>query len=484
MSHIDFSATPTCARMMKSNAFMRLIGGPVGSGKTTACIFELFRRACEQSPAPDGFRYTRFAIVRQTLQQLKSTVLKDIMAWFGPVAYLKVQDNTVFIEVGDVKSEWLLIPLENVEDQRRLLSSQLTGAWLSEAIEIDVDLVPALAGRCGRYPSAGRGVPTWFGLIADTNLPPIGSPWHKFMDLETPPDWQIFIQPGGLDQHAENLNWLAQTEETIKLPIDDPARLAQGRTYYERLSRGNNPDWIKRYVHAQYGDDPSGTAVFRESFKQSFHVVDEVLPVFGHPIVVGQDFGRDPCAVLTQLDHKGRLLVLGEVVVEDMGLQQMLNVGLRPLLAHERYSGRPAVLIGDPAGASKSTLYEETSFDLIKRNGFMGFPAPTNDIDARLRSVEAFLLGQRDGGPAVIIDRQRCPMLIRALSGGYRYGKNAHGVKKPTPDKTGPGAKYTHVADAFQYACLAHHGGMNTMIQSRLVRIAPTRIKPSAAGWA
>lgn len=484
MTNVEFSATPTCARMMKSDAFMRLIGGPVGSGKTTACIFELFRRACEQSPAQDGFRYTRFAIVRQTLQQLKSTVLKDIMAWFGPVAYLKVQDNTVFVEVGDVKSEWLLIPLENVEDQRRLLSSQLTGAWLSEAIEIDVDLVPALAGRCGRYPSAGRGVPTWFGLIADTNLPAIGSPWHKFMDLDTPPDWQVFIQPGGLDEHAENLNWLAQNENTIKLPIDDPVRLAQGRTYYERLARGNNPDWIKRYVHALYGDDPSGTAVFRESFKQSFHVVDEVLPVYGHPIIVGQDFGRDPCAILTQLDHKGRLLVLGEVVVEDMGLQQMLNVGLRPLLASERYSGRPVVLIGDPAGASKSTLYEETSFDLIKRNGFMGYPAPTNDIDARLRSVESFLLGQRDGGPAIIIDRQRCPMLIRALSGGYRYSKNAHGVKKPVPDKTGPGAKYTHVADALEYACLAHHGGMNTMIQSRLVRIAPTRVRPSAAGWA
>lgn len=469
---------------MKSSAFLRLIGGPVGSGKTTACIFELFRRACEQGKAQDGLRYTRFAIVRQTLQQLKSTVLKDIMAWLGPCAHYKVQDNTVFIEVGDVRSEWLLIPLENVEDQRRLLSSQLTGAWLSEAIEIDVDLVPALAGRCGRYPSASRGVPSWFGLIADTNLPAIGSAWHKFMDLDTPPDWQVFIQPGGLDENAENLNWLAQTDETIKLPIDDPARLAQGRTYYERLSRGNNPDWIKRYVHAQYGDDPSGTAVFRESFRRNFHVVPELIPVYGHPIMVGQDFGRDPCSVLTQMDHKGRLLILAEVIAEDMGLQQQLNTGLRPLMAHERYQGRPVCLIGDPAGVAKSTLYEETSFDLIKRSGFVAYPAPTNDLDPRIRAVEYFLLGQVDGGPMMLIDEMRCPTLVRALSGGYRFAKNPHGVKKPTPDKTGPGAKFTHVVDALQYACLAHHGGMGTMVQNRLMRFTtPARVKPSAASW-
>jgi hypothetical protein len=62
--------------------------------------------------------------------------------------------------------------------------------------------------------------------------------------------------------------------------------------------------------------------VFRESFRPSWHVADEVLPVNGHPLIIGQDFGRDPCSVICQLDHKGRLLVLGEVVAEDIGLQQ------------------------------------------------------------------------------------------------------------------------------------------------------------------
>ena len=482
MASINYTAPPTCAAFMKSQSFGRLIAGPVGSGKTTACLFELFRRACEQEPAPDGVRYTRFAIVRQTLSQLKMTVLKDITQWLEGVATFKVSENTVYIQVGDVRSEWVLVPLEDPEDQRRLLSMQLTGAWMSECIEMDVGIVSPLSGRCGRYPSAAQGGATWFGVIADTNMPTEGTPWHRFMELETPPDWHVFIQPSGLSDEAENLEWLTQTPETLKLPPTDPARRAQGRTYYERLSRSNGEDWVKRYVHAQYGNDPSGSAVFREAFKTSFHVVDELEPVYGHPLIVAQDFGRNPCAIIAQIDHKGRLLVLEELASEDMGLELHIQRALKPALAKERYFGRPVYIVGDPAGRQRSTSYEETSFDLLKRNGLMAFPAPTNDIDKRLRAVEAFLLAQRDGGPAVMFDRQRCPQLVQAMNGMYRYAKTRNGQLRALPDKTHP---WSDLADALQYACLAAHGGFADYVANRLTRPRsnPQRSRVTAAAW-
>lgn len=477
MSDIKFDAPPTCARFMKSAAFGRLIAGPVGSGKTTACLFELFRRSCEQAPAPDGFRYTRWAIVRQTLKQLKDTVLKDIVSWLDGIASYKVSDNTIYITIGDVRSEWILIPLDSPEDQRRLLSMQLTGAWMSEAIEMDVGLIDALSGRLGRYPGPKLGGASWFGMIADTNMPTEGSDWHKFME-NPPPDWQIFIQPGGLEQHAENLNFLTQTTETLKLPIDHPDRVAQGRTYYERLARGHGEDWVKRYVHAQYGNDPSGTAVFRESFKREFHAVDDLTPVPGHPLIIGQDFGRDPCSVICQVDHKGRLLVLEEVVAEDIGLELHLERSLRPALAQTQYLGRPITIIGDPAGNAKSSVYEETTFDVLKRMGFMAFPAPTNDIDARLRAIEAFLLAQRDGGPAILFDKNKCPTLVRAMNGGYRYAKTKSGQRKPLPDKN----EFSHIADALQYACLAAHGGMSSLFARKLAGPKVIQRAPMSAG--
>lgn len=479
MTAINYTAPPTCAAFMKSNSFGRLIAGPVGSGKTTACLFELFRRACEQTPAGDGLRYTRMAIVRQTLKQLKDTVLKDITTWLEGVADYRVSENTIYIRAGDVRSEWLLIPLDTPEDQRRLLSMQLTMAWLSESIEMDVGLISPLAGRVGRYPAANLGGATFFGLIADTNMPSEGSDWHKFM-TEPPADWSIFVQPGGMEPHAENLEWLTQTPETLKLPVTSEIRRAQGRTYYERFIRSNSDDWCKRYVHAQFGDDPSGSAVFKESFKSSFHVVEGVEPVSGHPLIVGQDFGRDPCSAICQLDHRGRFLVLEEVIAEDIGLELHIERSLRPALQQVRFLGRPVVIVGDPAGRQRSSIYEETTFDVLKRSGFMAFPAPTNDLDPRLRAIDAFLLAQRDGGPAILIDKDRCPTIARALGGGYRYGKTRGGQRKPTPDKN----NYSHIIDALQYAALAAHNGMSGMIAGRLQqRPRRDRVRMTAGAW-
>jgi hypothetical protein len=357
---------------------------------------------------------------------------------------------------------------------------QLTGAWMSEAIEMDVGLVDALAGRLGRYPSAALGGATWFGMIADTNMPSEGSDWHKFMDTNTPMDWQIFIQPGGLEPNAENLNWLTQTVETLKLPLDHPDRIAQGRTYYERLARGHGVDWVASLCPRQYGNDPSGTAVFRESFNRGFHVVRDLQPVSGHPIIIGQDFGRDPCSVICQLDHRGRLLVLQEVAAEDIGLEAHITRALRPALMDPRYLGKAIAMVGDPSGVSKSSIYEETTFDTLKRMGFMAFPAPTNDIDPRLRAVEAFLEAQRDGGPAILFDEDRCPTLIQAMNGGYRFAKTRAGQRKPKPDKN----EYSHISDALQYACLSAHGGMQGLFAKRMAgRIKNTRPKMVSGAW-
>lgn len=486
--NIYYSAPPTCARFMKSQALIRLIAGPVGSGKTTAVIHEMLRRSIEQHKAPDGFRYTRWAICRQTLSQLKLTVLKDITAWLGPLCEWKVSENTVHVRFGDVRSEWLLVPMEEPEDQRRLLSSQLTGAWISEGIEIDADLVAPILGRCGRYPNASLGGCTWQGVIVDTNMPTEGTPWHTIMAVDTPPEWQIFIQPGGMDPNAENLQWLNQTPDTLKLGEDNPARLAQGRLYYTRQLHGNNPDWVRRYIHAQYGNDPSGTAVFRETFRpqtpdgKPWHVTDSIAPIASKPLIVGQDFGRDPCAVIGQLDNLGRLLILGEVNSHEMGLELHIQMSLKPMLMQPRYMGMMLMMVGDPSGAARDTLYEETCFDLLKKSGFNAYPAPTNNLDARLRAVEGFFLGARGAGPAILIDKQNCPQLVRALNGGYRFAYTRQGMAKPQPEKN----EFSHIADAFQYLCLACHGGLTNMLSTRLLRqrnstsVAPA---PSAAGW-
>jgi hypothetical protein len=490
----DAGQAPTCAKFMRSEAFGRLIAGPVGSGKTTACLIELLRRAIEQGPGEDGLSHTRFAITRQTLKQLKDTVLKDCKEWLAGMSEYRVSENTLYVNFQRVRSEWVFIPLEDAEDQARLLSMQLTGAWLSEAIEMDIGVLAPISGRIGRYPSGANGAPTWYGMIADTNMPSEGSAWEKFMK-NPPPDWDIHIQPSGLDARAENLSYLLQTEASKKLPLADAKRIALGRRYYERLVEmyGIDSDWVKRYVKAEYGDDPSGSAVFRASFTYNFHCVEDTTPIPAFPLIVGQDFGRDPWSVICQVDHLGRLVVHEEVPgtmsgkapdgdknLEGIGLEGHITRNLRPRLLQPQYHGLKIAVVGDPAGRAKSSITEENSIDVLKRNGFAAFPAPTNDLDPRLRAVEAFLQQQVSGGPKLMINKHKCPTLVRAFNGGYKFGRNKAGQPKPKPDKN----PYSHVMDAMEYAALVAHGGMLQFIVGQITpRARQNRQKITAAGW-
>lgn len=460
---INYTAPATAAAFMNAAAFVRILMGPVGSGKTTALIMEILRRGIEQTKGPDGYRRTRWAIVRQTLSQLKMTILLDLLSWFRQIADYKVSDQLVTIRFNDVVIEIYLIPLEEEEDQKRLLSMQLTGAAINECTELSVDLVGAISGRCGRFPSRADGGPTWFGVIGDCNAPIEGSDWWKMFEQDTPLDWMIFRQPSGLSPDAENLDNL-------------PAR------YYERLAENPNRDWVRRYVECEYGEDPSGVAVFRESFKRAFHTTEELEVTIGKTLLIGQDFGRSPCSVICQTDHRGRLLVLQEVLAEDIGLETHVTRSLKPVLFQPRFVGQMMACVGDPAGIAKGTMLEEDHFDVLRRLGIPAFPATTNSIDARLAAVEQLLFQQRDGGPALIISRQGCPMLICALNGGYRFGKTKSGQTKPLPEKLHP---FSDLADALQYVCLVVNSGLAEYIAKK-IRPKPQR-RPSspvsAAGW-
>jgi len=460
---IHYDAPKTCAEFMNSEAFVRIVMGPVGSGKTTALFMEILRRGIEQRPGPDGIRRTRWAIVRQTLSQMKMTILLDMLSWFRQFATYKVSEQLITLEFNDIRIEVYLIPLEEEEDQKRLLSMQLTGCAMNECTELSIDLVSAISGRCGRFPSKAEGGSTWFGVIGDCNAPTEGSDWWKMMEEDRPHDWQVFRQPSGLSPDAENVENL-------------PDR------YYERLAENPNRDWVRRYVNCEYGEDPSGVAVFRDCFRRNFHTVEHLETVMGKTIIIGQDFGRSPCSLICQPDHRGRLLVLEEVLAEDIGLETHVTRSLKPALYSDRYAGHLFAAVGDPSGVAKGNFLEEDSFDVLRRLGIPAFPAPTNAIESRLAAVEQLLFQQRDGGPALIIDRSRCPMLVRALNGAYRYERNQAGLTKPLPEKLHPASD---LADALQYVCLVLNAGIVNFIAKRIKPKlkAPPKQKVGVAGW-
>jgi hypothetical protein len=452
MSDLNYTAPPTLAAFMRSDQRIRIVRGPVGSGKSSAMVMELLRRALQQAPDPkDGIRRTRFVIVRNTMPQLKTTSMKTIAELLRGVAQYRAQDHTFDLKFGDVESEWIMLPLDTPENVQRLLSLDLTAGWLSELRELPPQILLDVLSRCGRYPSMMNGGPTWYGVIGETNSFSEDSPWNKILEEKDlmgkplPPTWGYWIQPGAREAIAENKE-----------------NLVPG--YYEDLIESNSPEWVEQYIDNRITPSLSGEAVFRTSFKSDFHVAkQELIPIPGTMIVIGMDFGRNPAAVITQTDPRGRLTVLDELFENGMGVEQFVTTKLRPLLAQPKYNRLPSGIVGDPSGVARGQIGEESVFAMLKRMGLSAQPAQTNNIEPRLRAVEKWLLQQRDGGAALLIS-PTCLTLIRAMQARYRYARTKSGILQPVPDKGHP---HSDLADALQYAVLGHSG----TVLSRLVRV-------------
>lgn len=465
MGELIYTPPPTIAEFMGSDQRVRIVRGPVGSGKSSGMVMELMRRAAQQAPDPeDGIRRTRGVIVRNTMPQLKATSFKTVKELIGPIVDWEAQNHTIWIKQGDIEAEWILMPLDTPDNVQRLLSLDITYAWMSELRELPVRILQDVLSRCGRYPSMMHGGPSWYGVIGETNSFDSDSDWNKVLEDKEldgkplPKSWGYYVQPGAREAGAENKE-----------------NLVAG--YYEDLIENNSSAWVEQYIDNLIAPSLSGEAVFRASFKRKFHVAEATLqPIPSTMIICGIDFGRHPAAVLTQMDQRGRLIALDEAVGDNMGVEQFIGTKLRPLLSQTKYSRLPIGIVGDPSGVARGQIGEESVFRALQRLGFSSQPAQTNLIEPRLRAVEKWFLQQRDGGAALLISPE-CETLVKALGSKYRYGRRKDGVLQPIPEKTHP---WSDIADAFQYACLGHSG----TVLARLVRTRHNgQRKPPSGGW-
>ena len=422
---------------------------------------QILRRAASQEPAKDGTRYTRFAIIRNTLAAIKSTVLKDIQQIFGPIIDYRVSESTVYIRQGDIHCEILLIPLDTPDDQKRLLSSQLTGAYFNEFVEVDPVFISGALGRCGRYPSQLRGRPNWYGVLADSNPGTEDSPYYEILKIDLPETYAYFEQPPPLLRDEDGV----VTENPL---AENTKYLPGGYEYYWTLLNGASPEWSERFVFGQWGESLQGQAVFKNTFSEKFHVAKSELTLsVGHALIIGMDFARAPAAVIMQVDHLGRLLVLQEVFAENMGVEKFTRDLLMPVVFSPRFQGKPMYVVGDPSGLAKGQIGERSVFGMIRGLGFEAVPAQTNHIKPRLDAVEKWLLMQRGGEAAILFDPVGCPELITALKHKYRYRARKDGELEDRPHKVRP---WADLADALQYGCLGTAQNLMGKVMRRIQR--------------
>lgn len=348
-----------------------------------------------------------------------------------------------------IDMELCFLALDGTMDSGKVLSREITGAWINEAREIHFTNIKDVIGRYGRFPKVDKSYnygPTWCGVIMDTNAPSDQHWWYRMFEVEKPPKWQLFKQPGALMENPDGDGYVPNPD------AENIDNIHQGYGYYFRMLAGADQQEIQWKILGRYATSYEGKPVY-DLYDDERHCSKESLAIFrGLPLYLGWDFGRDAACVAAQLSPEGQLRVLREWILKDGHLLKFAETIVRPALKNEFY-GMRIISTGDPSGP-KNPITGTSAFDELRQMGIPTMKAVTNDFQPRRSAIMSFMSRNvSDGEPAYLLDPS-CKVLREGKRGAYQFALMKTTIDeayRPLPDKN----FYSHPADAEQYIGLA-----------------------------
>jgi len=481
MSHEDFefeyTANDTFAKVHVSDAKYLFIRGSVGSGKSSGCILHCFLNAMEQPPGLDGVRRSKYAVLRASYPNLKSTTIDSwINDWFGPLIDI-VYDIPIrgIIEMdhpdGKTKIEMKLVflALDREEDVNKLQSLQLTGAHLNETAEIPRGVFQMLKSRIDRYPKVRdiskvhpdyreqyRPFLNKYGkigafkpfIISDYNSIATEHWLYQIAEVEKPDKHMFWTQPPALLMCHKSQGFVEDADHNwykFNPLADNLENLTED--YYVDQCQGADPDWISVFVLNNYGSLRAGKPVYK-MYDDKVHYKDEPFEVSkGIPIIVGLDTGLTPAAAFMQFTPTGELVVFDEIVTEDTSIHEFAYDHLWPLIRN-KYKGHRFEMFVDPENKRGQTD-KKTAKDILIKAGLPVELGKSNNLAQRYESVVFFL--RKQGGFRLTPD---VPVIRKGFISEFKYEKvstTVQGIKwKDKPEKN----IYSHVHEALQYGAM------------------------------
>jgi len=451
MIELNVKFPPTVSQYMQSDARTRHIMGPWRSGKSVGSLIEIVRRAARQHRGPDGYRRSKWMVVRNTMKELKDTTLATWLAWFpdGSIGHWRVTGSTYYITVDDIRAEVMFRALDTAADVGDLLSLEITGCYFNEVREIAREILEGVDGRIGQYPSQKFGGCTWHGVWADTNPPEEGSYLQCMYEGLDPDDprkkkdnsWSVFKQPPAVLKLSDGRFATNPNAENLE-------NLITG--YYENALKDKSDEYIRVNLMCEYGRSKGGKPV-HPTFNRQIHVAKhELIPDRNLLLLLAMDFGLTPAIVFKQQNAFGQVLTLDEIVSFDMGIERAMDEKVLPQL-RGKYDGFEIFVTGDPSGEKRSEADETACVDVIKRYKKKGIGkvklAWSNAEVHRRGATDYFLSRLVDAGrPAKLID-PGCVWLIQGLNGKFMYKKTKDGRHSDDVDKN----DWSHVCEADEY---------------------------------
>lgn len=445
--NINYNVLPTFAKVHRDRNPFLFVMGPVGSGKSSGCIFQALFNAMRQKPDEHGVRHSRHLVVRATYPALKSTTIKTWISWFkdkitmvydipiiGKIKY-DLDDGT------SVNMEVIFLAVDNDKSAEKLRSLEVTSAHLNEASELTEGTYQLVSTRTNRFPAEKDGGAVNPFIILDYNSVSTEHWLYKLAEEKKPAGHSFYRQPPAvlkvdgkyiLNPEAENVKNL-------------------GNNYYENICACADDDFIHVNLMNNYGEVKRGKPVYKDYLDLEHHIDEDFKPLRGIPVVVGLDQGLTPSAVFTQQLPDGTVVVFDELCTDNCSLKEMAEDFLWPKITSEY----PWIInnfrcVCDPATGQRSMNDAKSGMDILRSCNLPVTFAKTNNWTPRFESVSQFLRlrGKFKLGP-------KCINLRKGFVSEYKYAetKTINGIMyKASPVKN----EYSHVHDALQYAMMEY----------------------------
>lgn len=516
---INFDWSPTLWKFFNDRTRVRVVLGPVGSGKTVACCANPFAIAMEQTPGTDKVRPFKLAVVRNSMPELWRTTIETWLGIYKEEHCGMIRRSTPIthtITVHELADDTTLhfqaefFGLDRPDQVKALLSYEATMIYFNEMREVPKAIVDAAGDRIGRYPSMQKGgvMPTFAGIIGDSN-PPDKEHWLYKACAMPPMGWKFFLQPAGISEversstntyraklgepfvgeitadytvttasgkvfaanpNAENipnlpydltfdpqvkqafeegkLNEPERAYELMRKRPDGPSlNLRRGNYYLSRVP-GKDQSWIDGYYRNKFTYVLEGEPVIRE-FNAEIMVVDDLEVLENVPLGGGYDVGSGtlyPAGIVAQVHPLGIYLIHAEVSVDSTGLKEF-GESMNFLLTNEFPEVKLEQFWGEPSGEARDGLLKKTYHDHLKS---FGLPVKSHGVpsaETRTQAIKSPMTRLKAGRPGILINRRRCPKLIRGLEGAWCFRRiQVAGSERfaTVPEKN----QYSHVCEA------------------------------------
>lgn len=218
---------------------------------------------------------------------------------------------------------------------------------------------------------------------------------------------------------------------------DKNPKTEAGRAWCEEAKRGMPPEQWDREFEISFGTG-GGHRIYN-GFSRLVHAGRKPVYSKDRTLYITWDFGyHHPAVLWAQINDSGQLAFLREMQGTDETIYKFVP---RVLDATREYFPDAKVAhFCDPAGAQKSDKSDKTTVDILRTEFHVNPRFQRIMITIGLDWIRKLLMVRDDGEPGILVDPDKCPILVEGFEGGYVS-------KTSDPDMPADDGYYEHTQD-------------------------------------